>query len=637
VSLARLRSGANALHQRGFALIAMLVLAAMITAYLITMGLNRSRAELSNDREDHDMQALRQAKAALIAYAASEQWQAYMGGPSRQPGGLPCPDLTNSGSSSGICSAAFQRVGRLPFVTIGSDDLRDASGERLWYAVSSNFYRNFGNNVINSDTKGLLTVTGSAATINAVAIVFAPGPPVQDSTLPGQVQDRRGANVNRTPSYLEGYTAAGADYAYASSPLPASTFNDRLLVITQAELMAAVEPVVAARIERTLKPILNTYMSQWKAFPFPARFDSPDPGTSGSGSTRSPMTYLGDPSKTSGLLPLAYVEVSAASNASPIVVTTSSAHALATGNTVWISGVGGNTAANSKWTVTVVDSTRFQLNGSSGSGGYTSGGIVTRSYPWSNWSVSKIGGSGRIDNDSCSTVSVPFFGLQCTFRARDDNCPPNNCIANLRFSVSADVGSNAGRSFATLPDVSNVSTTDPDNPGNPAFLSVSLTGKLDGVGIGTVTYAATLPIACVNTCIDHNTIVVTIPDVVSNPAISASDPNIGWFIGNEWYRQTYYALAPDFKPGGSNNCDPNPPYSPPCLTVKNLPPKYTVSNDKQAILILAGRVLNGSIRPSSVWNDYMEGANQTGPVNNVYEHRAGSPSSINDRVVVVAP
>lgn len=68
--------------------------------------------------------------------------------------------------------------------------------------------------------------------------------------------------------------------------------------------------------------------------------------------------------------------VNAATNASPIQITTSSTHGLETGHIVTISGVGGNTAANNTWTVTVINTTQFTLNGSIGNGAYTSGGTV---------------------------------------------------------------------------------------------------------------------------------------------------------------------------------------------------------------------------------------------------------------------
>lgn len=67
--------------------------------------------------------------------------------------------------------------------------------------------------------------------------------------------------------------------------------------------------------------------------------------------------------------------ISAATAASPIAVTTGT-HGLNTGDIVLITGVVGNVAANGKWVVTVVDSTHFSLNGSTGTVAYTSGGSV---------------------------------------------------------------------------------------------------------------------------------------------------------------------------------------------------------------------------------------------------------------------
>jgi hypothetical protein len=67
--------------------------------------------------------------------------------------------------------------------------------------------------------------------------------------------------------------------------------------------------------------------------------------------------------------------VSGATNANPIVITTTSAHGLATGNTVIISGVRGNTTANGIWPVTVTSATKFSI-AVAGNGNYSSGGIV---------------------------------------------------------------------------------------------------------------------------------------------------------------------------------------------------------------------------------------------------------------------
>lgn len=62
-----------------------------------------------------------------------------------------------------------------------------------------------------------------------------------------------------------------------------------------------------------------------------------------------------------------------ATNASPIVITSAN-HGLNTGTRVTISGVGGNTAANGTFNITVVNSNSFSLDGSTGNGAYTTGG-----------------------------------------------------------------------------------------------------------------------------------------------------------------------------------------------------------------------------------------------------------------------
>lgn len=70
--------------------------------------------------------------------------------------------------------------------------------------------------------------------------------------------------------------------------------------------------------------------------------------------------------------------VTGATNTSPIVITSAS-HGLQTGNRVTISGVGGNTAANSTYTITQVDGDTFSLDGSTGNGAYSSPGTWTLS------------------------------------------------------------------------------------------------------------------------------------------------------------------------------------------------------------------------------------------------------------------
>ena len=557
-----LRIGALSL-QRGFAMIALLALAALITAFLIASGLNLTSAGNSNERQDRSMIALRKAKAALIAYAASEQWQLYKGQPTDQPGGLPCPDTDDDGASEGLCPTALNRVGRLPWVSIGAEDLRDASGERLWYAVSSNFRRLSGTTIINSDTQGLLNVTGDAPASNVVAIVFAPG-----EALFGQ---DRIAQHNLPAAYLEGFTATSPDYTFNSVATPSSAANDRLLAITQAELMAVVEPVVAARIERDVKPLLVDYFTKWGRYPFAMTFASP-PVAQG--------TYLGvalpPPGTTMGLLPV---------------------------------------------TNTVI-------------------------FTWQNPTVVQIpGGMGSPVLDS-ATCSISSLTVTCDVQYHDsrgssfdDQCRPNIQIqvllanAQLAFADAQAPLPGDTTNFRMRDGLNNV----PNNQGPPygywsAVGSVVPTqGFLATATGGLLTYTGRLQNA--NSMNNEARITITLPAPGYLPRLT--NPNIAWFLSNQWYRQTYYAMSSGLAPSSSAGaCNPPTVTAPPCLTVNNLPGS---TNNKEAILIFAGRALDDQTRPlPGTLANYLEGQNAT-PADLIFEHRAGVATTINDRVVVVSP
>jgi type II secretory pathway pseudopilin PulG len=568
--------------QRGFALIAILALAALISAFLIASALNRSATDVSNERDQRTMNALRQAKNALIAYAANEQWQVYKSQAHDQPGGLPCPDLTNSGSSFGVCSGVAQRLGRLPYATIGTDDLRDSSGERLWYAVSSNFYKNsgVGGNIINSDTLGLLTVTGSAPATNVVAVVFAPGIPVQDSTAPGQVQDRTGANVNRPASYLENFSTVGTDYSFTSNAAQTDKFNDKLLVISQAELMAAVEPIVAARIQRDIAPLAQTYFTKWGAYPFAMSFASPP---------ASNTAYKGVSGQKAGLMPL-------------------------TDDPTWFTWASA-TATQILPPITSTDA-----------------------------------GSPTVTSSSCSINASPLQAVCHVEYCCDDNDRPD-----IKIQIFLQ---NANTSFGDIPSpfTAPENFTIARNGGGSVSNQGSPFGQWSSRGpvVPTTTFATQTAVVAqtgVLTYIarlqnhdDMNggaTITIPLPTPKYLP-ITSSDPGVNpngyWFIANQWYRQAYYAVSPGYVSGGvpfgnPAGCTSAPP-TPSCLTVNNLPP---VNNNKQVILVLAGRALNGSARPSGTLSDYLENVNLTGAGTLVYENRAGNPTTINDRVVVLSP
>jgi hypothetical protein len=570
-------------------MIAMLALAAMITAFLIAIGLNRSRTEVSNEQEDRNMSALRQAKAALIAYAANEQWQLYKALPAVpptayfQPGALPCPDKDDDGDADCVglgITPTSSIIGRLPWKTIGVDDLRDSSGERLWYALSWNFRKLQGGSpptIINSDTQGQLSVTGTAPMNNVVAVLIAPGLPILNQT-----RSPNPANPahNSASNYLEGFDLSNpVNYVFTSNARPSDTFNDRLLVITQADLMAAVEPVVAARIERDVVPVLQSYYSGWQVYPFPAPFN---PGLAQS-------AYQGDKNQTRGLLPI-------------------------TPGPNWL-----------QWDPASVSVTQIAGGTGSGLGPFPPNPLTISPYPpdCSASTTTQISCDIRYSGGGSDR---PKIQLQATLRkatlafARpytiwdavmtDINGDPMAAGIYAQFSDASLIPPTVSATvLANREDATVVFQGVLLNPGPPAV------GGSGGKALITIgfTYA------------------------FNDPSPPSPKPDVDWFIKNEWFRQTYYAVSQGFLAGGGNAC--NAPAVFACLTVNNLRPSYTISNDKQAIVLLAGRSLNGITRPSTNLPDYFENVNLTAANGTtlVYENRPGSPTAINDRVVVVSP
>lgn len=239
-------------RQRGAALIITVVLVAAGIA-IVAAGL-ANEVTRSQQSELNTGLTLAQAKDALIARAVAHP---------THPGALPCPDTDNDGEENApVAGACPSYIGRLPWRTLGIDDLRDENGERLWYALSPNF-RDAGSVQINSDAKGdRIVYSGSSAltlTAQAVAVIFAPG-----AALGGQVRAstmaicaNTGTSIARSlcaVNYLE--SIATADNASASGPYisarPGASFNDRLIVLRTADLMPLVERRVAADLRQVL-------------------------------------------------------------------------------------------------------------------------------------------------------------------------------------------------------------------------------------------------------------------------------------------------------------------------------------------------------------------------------------------------
>lgn len=251
--------------QQGAVLLLMVVILVVGAAAMLVNSLSATSLQLQRDKVTAD--ALAQAKEALIGYAAT----------AARPGDLPCPDTNNDGATETSCgngagtTGQSSRIGRLPWKTLGLPDLRDGSGERLWYAVSYKFKYNFAFSPLNSDTTGTISVRtqngtllhDASSTTGAVALVIAPGEPLQ-RTDQAAIQDRStGANV--AINYLE--IASGEDNAnFTETSTPTNGFiqgrikdtngqlilNDQILVITRETIMQAIQKKVLAEAKNAL-------------------------------------------------------------------------------------------------------------------------------------------------------------------------------------------------------------------------------------------------------------------------------------------------------------------------------------------------------------------------------------------------
>lgn len=241
------------------ALLVMLVILVMGTIAILVGSLNV--AALRNVRQETSNAVLAQAKEALIGYGVKD---------GNRPGELPCPDYNNDGAITlADYSGSNCRVllGRLPWKSLGLPDLRDDSGERLWYAVSDPFHAN-GSVALNSDTTGTISVNGNLAVNNAIAIIFAPG-----QALPGQ--DRSAANINNASAFLESVISSPVSFRLLDRDDQAGgnfTYNDQMILVTHDVLFSAVEKVVARRVRNEL---LKASRPFWRAYPYAAPFNNP--------------------------------------------------------------------------------------------------------------------------------------------------------------------------------------------------------------------------------------------------------------------------------------------------------------------------------------------------------------------------
>ncbi len=256
-------------------LLAVLAMLAITIAFLGAAA-NNNTAKL--ERRDLTAAALAQAKAALLAYAISRDDE---GGGSR-PGEFPCPTLVAPGAIGYGVSAngcVTRRIGRLPWQTLGIPEIFDATGEPLWFALSTKFNPTVP--IVNSSSRGDLTVYAAngvtALQTEVVAVIFSVGAPVanqnRSATASAPCLATSGTTISRNicaDNYLD--TVSGRNNATNAGPYVSSaannSFNDSLIYITTSDFIPRIEERVAKAVARTAK----AYYTQFGYFPYAAYY-----------------------------------------------------------------------------------------------------------------------------------------------------------------------------------------------------------------------------------------------------------------------------------------------------------------------------------------------------------------------------
>ncbi len=214
--------------QQGIALLLLAILV-FLTAAAVIVRSSDSRA-YTTQRQHNTQLALAKAKQALLGYSVEDHGSARK----IRPGELPCPDADGNGKIDAFGvdyqgSRCTTLLGWLPFVTVKTEDIRDGYGEKLWYAVSEDFYNKGGlarEAVLNSMTEGQLILDQH----KVAALLIAPGP-----VLNGQ-QRPLDNNYLDVQHYLEGRNADGDNHFVSDEH-----GNDIVLAITVDELMRLAE------------------------------------------------------------------------------------------------------------------------------------------------------------------------------------------------------------------------------------------------------------------------------------------------------------------------------------------------------------------------------------------------------------
>jgi hypothetical protein len=265
-------------NQSGFSLLILLLALMGLGGFALANYSKDLYKQVEKSRYEHNKDVLKKAKNALLMYAYR-----YPQFNKEGPGRLPCPDTVGL---DGVGDTSCNIVGRFPWnhSNMNFYEVKDFSGEHLWYAVSNRFFNSGGGPIINSDKVGSISIfdqsggliyDGSATGV--AAVIIAPGEVIKrDENNDGKYEyaQERGTNAEKLDprNYLDTYYLASSKVfdnskftnassaivdgfikgpvvdTWSNDPPPAPVIetnilavNDQIVVITTDELIAQAE------------------------------------------------------------------------------------------------------------------------------------------------------------------------------------------------------------------------------------------------------------------------------------------------------------------------------------------------------------------------------------------------------------
>lgn len=602
-------------RQRGAALLLLLVVVVLAFTAALVSGFSKWQTP-DTTRRNVNGQVLAQAKAALLGYVAKEALDLSEDAPGR----LPCPEspsdagTTGEGVSAGFCAPTYatqKSLGRLPWRTLGVEKLVDADAEPLWYAVSPNWVMLSGGvrPTINPGTAGQLSFDGTA---NVVAVIFAPGRPISTNPTAPQIAagcvarnqargDRSHVSTSATNpdyrDYLECENASATIDTAFGVQIPGNeasqAINDQAVVITDKELLNAIQGPLAERLQRTVAPLLSEYSDQWiagsKFMPYAVTFSPPE-------ANLAVDAHCGTAGQGEGLLPIA--------------ATTSASCASTWAGS--FSGDGINSLGCDASSPVTCSFQYFQLNGLgllvfgllNGASSVTATLQATAPHAAASFRAKSVQGTSDVSvTAGAATLSAFTIAPQTT----------GDVTMSLQASVSSTnlcKESLIGGTLCSTAALLGLASTSTVSLQFPQLAMPTLAGSKLSAAVKNNNPALSLLAPSAKN------------SVVGGVTLSEDDPHY-WFIRNQWYRYTYYAVAPGTTAAQSGGT----------LTVNLFPSAYGSANDKRFVLALMGPGMTGQTRSATAaLNQYVEGDNAaTSASPRVFAYQVFSASG-NDRV-----